>query len=322
MLMLVLKALFSFFILAFGLWGCLAIYFKINGLVGFFILTCWAVISLLALYATWFDKSGSGWIWAYLLSVALFIGIWVSLPARLDRDWADELAHTVTGTQDGRIVTLHNVRDFNWETGAQNWIDRRFDLGQLQGLDVILSYWNSPNIAHAIISFRFNDVEPIAFSVEIRKQKGQKFSSISGFFKTFEQAFIAANESDIVALRTNHRDPIEDVYLYPLTNPISEVEALFMGYVNRGNARAENPAWYHTITANCTTVIFDLVRSFRKDVKLDKRIILSGLLPDLFAERGVIDRAQPYGDYRAAAAITSKGQAATSRETFSTAIRK
>lgn len=126
-------------------------------------------------------------------------------------------------------------------------------------------------------------------------------------FKKFELAFIAANESDIVALRTNYRDPIEDVYLYPFNIAPKERESLFMNYVDRANKLAVQPAWYHTITANCTTVVFDLVRDFHKGLKLDKRIILSGLLPDLFAERGVIDRPQSYGGYRVAAAITAKG---------------
>jgi hypothetical protein len=322
MFVIVIKFLFGLFIVGFGVWAGMGIWFQLKGVTGSFILVCWALLSLVAIYALGFQGFGSGWAWVYAVAVLLFIGWWASIPARLDRDWADELAYTVTGTQTGRLVTLHNVRDFNWETGAQNWIERDFDLDQIQGLDVILSYWGSPKIAHAIISFRFNDVEPISFSVEIRKEKGEVFSSISGFFKTYEQAFIAANEADIVALRTNHRDPIEDVYLYPLNNPLPEVEALFMGYVNRGNELADDPAWYHTITANCTTVIFDLVRSFRKDVKLDKRIILSGLLPELFVERGVIDRKQPYGDYRVVAAITSKGQAAPSRDSYSATIRK
>ena len=319
---LVLKMLFTLFIVLFGLWGCLAIHFQIKGVIGIFILLCWTGISVAALYACWFDKSGNGWFWAYFLSVGVFIFAWVMVPARLDRDWVPELQNTVTGTIDGRIVTLHNVRDFDWGHDKQAWVDRRFDLDQMDGLDVILSYWGNPKIAHAIVSFRFKDVEPVAFSVEIRKEVGESFSSLGGFFKTFELAFIAANESDIVALRTNYRDPIEDVFLYPLTTNAVEREALFMGYVERANKLAVEPAWYHTLTANCTTVIFDLVRDFRKELKLDKRIIMSGLLPDLFAERGVIDRAQPYGDYRAAAAITAKGLATTSDETYSQAIRK
>ncbi len=322
MFVIFLKLLFSLFIVAFGAWGCLAISFQIRGLVGALILICWAGISMAALYGTWFDNTGNGWLWAYLLSVVLFLFVWVSLPARLDRNWVPELQNTVSGTVDGRKVTLHNVRDFNWGTGAQDWVERELDLDQMEGLDVILSYWGSPKIAHAIVSFRFKDVEPVAFSVEIRKEVGESFSSLGGFFKTFELAFIAANESDIVALRTNHRDPIEDVYLYPLNNSAREREALFLGYVNRANELAENPAWYHTLTANCTTVIFDLVRDFRNDVKLDKRIIMSGLLPDLFAERGVIDRPKPYGDYRAIAAITAKGQAMQDGQSYSDAIRK
>lgn len=69
------------------------------------------------------------------------------LPARLDHNWIPEVAHTATGTVDGRIVTLHNVRAFDWATDQHDWIDRRFDLGQMEGLDVILSYWGSPKIA-------------------------------------------------------------------------------------------------------------------------------------------------------------------------------
>jgi len=322
MMIAIFKIICGVFIIGFGCWGILAIFFKIKGLLGIFALMCWAIVSLTALYFLLSGTGGKIWPWAYLVVVVGSLSLWYQMPARLDRNWVPELVHTVTGTVDDRIVTLHNVRDFNWATGNEAWIDRRFDLDKLQGLDVILSYWGSPNIAHAIISFRFDDVEPVAFSVEVRKQVGDKYSPTSGFFKTYEQAFIAANESDIVALRTNHRDPFEDVYLYPLKTKLPEVEALFLGYVKRANVLAENPAWYHTITANCTTVVFDLVRSFRKDLKFDKRILMSGLLPDLFAERGVIDRAQPYGDYRAAAAITAKGQAMLPNDSYSTIIRK
>ena len=96
-----LKLLFSLFIVAFGAWGCLAISFQIRGLVGALILICWAGISMAALYGTWFDNTGNGWLWAYLLSVVLFLFVWVSLPARLDRNWVPELQNTVSGTVDG-----------------------------------------------------------------------------------------------------------------------------------------------------------------------------------------------------------------------------
>jgi len=319
-MILLFKLLFSFFILGFSLWGCAAISFQISGLLRAIGILGWALVSAAALYFLW--SGASGWVLPYLGAVAVFITVWALIPAKLDRNWMPELAHTVTGDVQGRQVSLRNVRDFNWATGEQAWVDRDFDLDQLNGLDVFLSYWGNPKIAHVIVSFRFADTDPIAFSVEIRKEVGEVYSSLGGFFKKFELAFIAANESDIVALRTNHRDPIEDVYLYPLTTNPAEREALFLGYVERANRLAENPAWYHTLRANCTTVVFDLVRDFRQELKLDTRIILSGLLPDLFAERGVLDFEQPYGDYRTRAAITDKAQAISPHESYSTAIRK
>jgi hypothetical protein len=321
-MILFLKVLLGLFVVGFGAWGCLAIWFQIKGLSSVAGIAIWVLITLSALYYLCFVSVGGGWTLLYFVFVLLSVAVWHFIPAKLDRDWVVELEHTVTGSVDGRQVRLENVRDFDWGTGAQDWVSRAFDLDKLSGMDVFLSYWGSPKIAHAIVSFRFEDVDPIAFSVEIRKEKGENYSSIGGFFKKFELAFIAANESDIVALRTNYRDPIEDVYLFPLVTKPEEREALFLGYIKRANKLAKNPAWYHTISANCTTVIFDLVRQFRKEVKLDKRILLSGLLPELFAEREMIDHPKPYGDYRAKAAITAKGQKASGKANYSAAIRK
>jgi len=209
------KLVFSLFILGFAVWGCTAISFQIGGLMRIVGILGWAVISAAALFFLW--SGVTAWVLTYMAAVVVFIALWIMIPAKLDRDWVPELENTVTGEVQGRKVSLRNVRDFNWATGENAWVDRDFDLDQLNGLDVFLSYWGNPKIAHVIVSFRFADTDPVAFSVEIRKELGEEYSSLGGFFKKFELAFIAANESDIVALRTNHRDPIEDVYLYPLT---------------------------------------------------------------------------------------------------------
>ena len=57
----------------------------------------------------------------------------------------------------------------------------------------------------------------MVFSVEIRRQSNETFSEIGGFFKEFELIVIAAEERDIVRLRTNVRR--EKTYLYRLKGP-------------------------------------------------------------------------------------------------------
>ena len=257
----------------------------------------------------------------YALAVIGMLIWWPTIEPRLDRDWAPDVARTVTGTLDGNIATLANVRNFDWQTPEQateRWETRRYDLSKLSSLDIVLSYWGMDAIAHTLVSFGFSDGAHVVFSVEIRRERTESFSEIGGFFKQFELAFIAADEADIVKLRTNVRR--EDVYLYPIAVTAADRQALFLAYIGAANDLSEKPSFYNTITANCTTVVFDLARMIEPSVPTDWRIILSGYLPEYFAEHGVLAWPKPYGDLRARAAISARGQAAPERP-YSEVIR-
>jgi len=246
----------------------------------------------------------------YLLAFAAVLIWWHNITPRLDRDWAPEVAHTVTGSLEGDTVVLNNVRNFQWQTpktfGAQ-WETRRYDLKTLSSVDAILSYWGMNAIAHTLVSFGFSDGTHVVFSVEIRREQGESFSEIGGFFKKFELAFIAADENDIVRLRTNVRR--EDVYLYPIALPAEARQALFLSYLDAANDLAVRPSFYNTITANCTTVVFGLARLIAPSIPNDWRIVFSGYLPEYFAALGVIDWPKPYGNVREKAAISARALA-------------
>ena len=71
-------------------------------------------------------------------------------------------------------VTLHNVRNFDWRSNTdytQRWETRDYDLDRLNSVDMVMSYWTRPAIAHMMISFGFDDGEHVVFSVEIRREK-------------------------------------------------------------------------------------------------------------------------------------------------------
>ena len=253
--------------------------------------------------------------------------VWWSfgITPKLDRYWKAEVAHTVTGDIEGTKVTLHNVRNFDWVTSddyTEKWESRTYDLDQLESIDLIASQWGSEAISHSIMSFGFADGDHIAFSVEIRKEQDESFSIIGGFFKQYELAIIAADENDIIRVRTNARDPIEDVFLYPLKTTAERRKALFMVYIEKANRGAETPRFYNTITANCTTVVYSLIKAYRETVPFDWRILASGYLPDLLAEMGELNWDQPYGDIRARAAITDKGQGVEIGQSYSVVIRE
>src|SRR5699024_3806087 len=133
---------------------------------------------------------------------------WFTIQPTGDKDWAADVQYTTTGQVNGNHVTLEHVRNFVWHNRDQatpQWETRHYDLSQLQTVDMFLSYWMGPAIAHTLVSFGFADGQQVVWSVEIRRQAQQKFSSIGGFFKSFEMSVIAADENDIIRLRTNHR---------------------------------------------------------------------------------------------------------------------
>jgi hypothetical protein len=260
----------------------------------------------------------------FVLVLGTMLLWWSSILPRSDRDWVPEVGHLVSGEVNGNIATLHNVRNFNWRTPTDYdiaWETRSYNLDEITGVDLVLSYWGMPAIAHTLISFEFKNSNPVVFSVEIRKEKGEKFSNIAGFFKDYELALIAADERDIVRLRTNVREPREDVYLYPLTTKSESRKKLFLKYVDIGNKLNAKPAFYNTVTANCTTVVYAMAQSINPGLHADPRVLLSGYLPWHLYEIGGLDNSKSIEQTIADAKISDKALAAGDSSDFSQLIR-
>lgn len=281
----------------------------------------WAVFVLGVLFL---DITRRSW-WArgaYLLALVAVGFWWASIKPSFDHEWAPDVEHIVTGTREGDIVTLTNVRDFDWvsETEfARRWETRTYDLSKVESVDLFLSYWSGPAIAHTLVSFGFEGGDHVVFSAEIRKEKGESFSSIGGFFKEFDLALIAADERDIVRLRTNIRG--EDVYRYRIDMPKAGMQELFWSYVETGNRLATVPTFYNTVTTNCTTVVFRLLRVLDPALPFDYRILLSGYLPSYIYQNQGYRTGLSEAEFRRRAAISALGIAAGDSENYSAAIR-
>ncbi|MBZ9604511.1 Lnb N-terminal periplasmic domain-containing protein [Phyllobacterium chamaecytisi] len=305
------------------LWGGFALWYQlpfgIAGNIGCLLL--WAAIAFSVL---WLELKGRAWR-ALIVLVPVMVGLgywWSTITPSLNRIWADDVAQTVTGSLNGNYVTLSNIRNFEWRTPADytpRWEVRTYDLQDLESVDLFLSYWSNPAIAHTLVSFGFNNGDHVVFSAEIRKERHETFSEIGGFFKEFELAMIAADERDIIRLRTNIRK--EDVYRYRINLKPEMRQALFLSYIDNANHLATTAKFYNTITANCTTVIFDMVRAITPELPLDYRVILSGYLPGYLYDIGAIDRHGPLDETIRAASINQRAQDAGSDMDFSAKIR-
>jgi hypothetical protein len=269
----------------------------------------------------------TSWRWrvltANVAAVAVIIVWWASIEPSNDRDWAADTARPVIATIDGHRLVVSNVRNFDWRSDAdfdQRWEQRTYDLSRLTGVDLIMSYWAGEAIAHTIVSFGFDDGTRLAFSIETRKQLNEVYSSIAGFFKQYELAIVAADERDVVRVRSNIRG--EDVRIYRLRMIPANARILLGEYVVAANELARRPRFYNTLTANCTTLVFDLVRMVHPGLPLDPRILLSGYLPDYAYDLGATDTSMPFTMLRDLSKIHEKAARADAAPDFSARIRE
>jgi hypothetical protein len=254
---------------------------------------------------------------------ALLLGWWATIVPSQDRDWQPDVAQVATARVDGDTLTVTNVRNFNWRSDTDfdpRWETRQYRLGDLRGADLFLSYWAGERVAHAIISFDFGTPDPLALSIEIRREKGEAFSSIAGFFKTYELIAIAADERDIVKVRSTVRG--EDVRIFRLDIAPATARGLLGEYVTLINDLAAEPRWYHTLTANCTTVIFGMARRLDPRIRLDWRVLLPGKLPAYLRENDFVSRAVPLEALVAAGRIGPRAAAPPPDPDFSNRIRE
>src|SRR5262249_30404943 len=126
---------------------------------------------------------------------------WLLLPARNDRDWSPDVARCAHASFDGAHATVENVRDFGYgATDAdvtEHWDTRTLDLDQIRGLDLFVSFWGPTLYAHTILSWEFASGPPLAISIETRKEKGESYSALRGFFRQYELYDVIAAERDV-----------------------------------------------------------------------------------------------------------------------------
>ncbi|MEP6546377.1 MAG: DUF4105 domain-containing protein [Gammaproteobacteria bacterium] len=307
-----------------AIWGALALWYQAPGGQALKTLSVflWAGFSLALLVALWQGRTAL----ALAAFAVVFGGLliwWQRIAPSNDRIWADDVAQMTTGTFDGERVTLHNVRNFEWRSNTdytQRWETRDYDLDRLNSLDMIMSYWSGAAIAHLLISFGFDDGAHVVFSVEIRREKHESFSEIGGFFKEFELSILAADERDVVRVRTNVRG--EDDYLYRIHMPVPEIRALFLSYIDQANSLVKKPRFYNTITVNCTTLVYHMMKHIIGYLPLDYRLVLSGYIPEYVYRVGGLDNRFSLAELRALGRITERAKKADLSSSFSADIRE
>lgn len=316
----------------FALWGAAALWFRAPAAP--LLILALAAATLGSLVLLWRAASPAEARRPGLVLLAVFgalLAWWTAIAARGDRDWIAPLARQPALTVSGDMLRVDDLRDFRWSRAAdgvglgsgeavaeERWTTRTYDLSALRGVDLFFSYWTGPDIAHLVVSFDFTGEAPLAFSIEIRRERGEAYSALAGFFRSYELTIVAADERDVIRLRTDVWR--EDVRLYRLQVAPESARRLLLAFAREANSLRERPRWYDTLTANCVTVAFRIAREVWPDLRFDRRILFPGHAPEYAYEIGALGRDEPFAEIARRAAISEAARAATD-ERFSRAIR-
>ena len=315
-------------VLAIGSWGALLVAFAGPG--SDVVRTVLASAVCLAAAATVMAVFRPRWRWpalgAFAALFAALMVLWTSIQPTNERDWQSEVAVLPYATIEGDTVTVHNIRNFDYRSEtdyAVAYYDKRFDLQQLRSVDIVASYWMGPAVAHVFVSFGFAGDNYLAVSIEVRKSKGNAYSTLAGLFRQYELIYVVADERDVIRLRTNYRrDPPEDVYVYRVRGSPEAGRRFFLRYMEQLNALRTQPEFYNTLTTNCTTNIWvnDHVNPGR--VPLSWKVVASGYVPEYLYEQGRLeDRGLPFPELQRRARVNTRAMAADAAADFSRRIR-
>ncbi|OPY00880.1 MAG: hypothetical protein A4E60_02059 [Syntrophorhabdus sp. PtaB.Bin047] len=260
--------------------------------------------------------------------LAAFAGLawwWSTIPPSNDRVWQKDVAVLPYAVIRGNEIRIHNIRNFHYRSETDydvRYYAKTFDLAKLSSVDLIAVYWMGDAIAHIMVSFGFEGKEYIAFSIETRKEEGEDYSTIKGFFKQYELIYIAGDERDLIRLRTDYRRPQEDVYLFRLSARPANARGLFMEYVRQINSMRKTPEWYNTLTTNCTTNVVRHVRALGSRARYTWEILLSGYAPHYAYEMGGLYRGVPFKELKEMSYINRKAHMIGDDPEFSRKIRE
>jgi hypothetical protein len=261
---------------------------------------------------------------AFLLGL---IAWWATLTPSNQRDWQTDVAILPYATIDNNKITVHRIRNFEYRSETDytpGYYDKQFDLNKLESVDLIATYWMGPSIAHTFLSFGFGDHNYLAISIETRKEKSEKYSTLKGFFRQYELYYVVADERDVIRLRTNYRrNPPEQVYIYRVKGEKENIKKVFLEYIHKMNQLKSQPEFYNSLTTNCTTNIWANTLVISDHLPFNWKILASGYLPDFLYETGHLEtHGLPFSELQKRSNINARAQATDKAIDFSSHIRE
>ena len=254
----------------------------------------------------------------------IFIRDLITEPSN-DRNWNEDQMVLPSAMIKDNLISIKNVRNFKYASTTSyvaKYYDETYDLNKLIKVWYVVEPFSGiPGSAHTFLSFEFENDKFVSISVEIRKEKGEKYHPVKGLFNQYELMYVIADERDVIKLRSNYRKDL--VYVYPISAPKEKMKSLFVDMLERANYLRDNPEFYNTITNTCTTNIVAHVNKItpKRIPFFNLRILLPANSDKLAYKLGLIDTDLPFDEARQKYYINDRAMKYADNEDFSRMIR-
>lgn len=156
-------------------------------------------------------------------------------------------------------VSFKNLRDYHYTPGklaSRDYLQKSFDITQLERAWFVFEpfqiqpFTDFKGVAHTYLVFDFNGSEPVAVSVEARREEGEQYSAWLGLINKFELFYVWGTEVD----QTVRRVIVENnkLYMYPLQISREDTQSLFLRLAEATGELEVHPRFYNTLSNNCT----------------------------------------------------------------------
>ncbi|KKR50201.1 MAG: hypothetical protein UU81_C0013G0025 [Microgenomates group bacterium GW2011_GWC1_41_8] len=198
-----------------------------------------------------------------LVMISYFVYVYIILKPSNDKAWELEFQtpSTVEFIDEDR-VKINHIHDWEYTDEFQTsvrYFDETYNMKNLRRVWFVLepfSKWQA--VAHTYFVFDFQYQEPIAFSIEARREVNEAYSGGAGLVGGYELYYSWGTERDFTGKRA-YRDNAT-LYMYPLKLSGSRMINLFKTLAEETNTLADHPRFYNTLFDNCTNELAKIVR--------------------------------------------------------------
>lgn len=193
-----------------------------------------------------------------ILLVAICTSNFLKTPTHT-RVWSEESAILPDVTLGTSTVQIKNLRDWRYkyhEVVSRKYYEEMYDVEKISKAYLLFNPFGKwEGVGHSFLVFEFEDGKTVSVSIEARSEVGESYSAIRGFFNEYEMWYVFGSAADLMSRRAIFHN--EDLYMYELKISKKTTASLFRDLAMAAEKLETEPAFYNTLTSNCTNLLAD-----------------------------------------------------------------